>query len=211
MIIEKANCWEFRKCGREPGGVHIQDLGICPATTADKLNGMNGGMNAGRACWLIAGTMCGQVIKGTYAKKLHNCIKCDFYRGVDKISLLIVEDEAIIALDMAARLERLGYTVIAIVSTGEKAVSEAAASRPDLILMDILLPGNIDGIEAAEEIRSMYDIPIIFVTAFSNEDIMVRMNRTKHYGYLIKPVEEFELSPLIENGYFRFRLEKDLN
>ena len=79
---KKVNCWEFKQCGREPGGKHARDLGVCPSATESKLNGAHGGTNAGRACWIVAGTMCGGTVQGTFAKKFDSCEKCDFYKAV---------------------------------------------------------------------------------------------------------------------------------
>lgn len=80
----KANCWEHKKCGRQPGGHKAAELGICPVTTYSELNGAHGGKNAGRACWAIAGSLCGGKIQGTYAQKLHNCWRCDFMNAVKR-------------------------------------------------------------------------------------------------------------------------------
>jgi len=78
----KQNCWEFKKCGREPGGVKAKELGVCPSTIEPDLDGIHGGRNAGRACWVVAGSLCGGKIQGTYAEKLANCWKCDFMNAV---------------------------------------------------------------------------------------------------------------------------------
>jgi hypothetical protein len=80
----KLNCWEFKKCGRQPGGHKVAELGICPVTTYQGLNGAHGGKNAGRACWVVAGSLCGGQIQGTFAQKLHNCWRCDFMNTVKK-------------------------------------------------------------------------------------------------------------------------------
>jgi hypothetical protein len=80
----KVNCWEHKNCGRQPGGAKAQELGICPVTTYRELNGAHGGKNAGRACWTIAGSLCGGKIQGTYAQKLHNCWRCEFMNVVKK-------------------------------------------------------------------------------------------------------------------------------
>ncbi len=80
----KLNCWEHKKCGRQPGGHKAQELGICPVTTYTNLHGAHGGANAGRACWAIAGSLCGGKIQGTYAQKLNNCWRCDFMNAVKK-------------------------------------------------------------------------------------------------------------------------------
>ena len=82
--MKKKNCWEFKGCGREPGGKKAADLGVCPATTYEGLDGAHGGKNAGRACWAIAGSLCGGKIQGTYAQKLHNCWRCEFMNTVKK-------------------------------------------------------------------------------------------------------------------------------
>jgi hypothetical protein len=78
----KKNCWEFKKCGREPGGRRVHELGICPATKEARLNGVHGGYNGGRSCWVVAGSLCGGEIQGTFAQKFHNCNSCDYYNTV---------------------------------------------------------------------------------------------------------------------------------
>lgn len=79
---KKENCWEFMKCGREPGGKNVEALGICPAAVYEKLNGAHGGINAGRVCWIVAGTMCGGKVEGSFAKKYKDCRSCPFYQSV---------------------------------------------------------------------------------------------------------------------------------
>lgn len=81
---KKLNCWEFKNCGRQPGGKKTEDLGVCPAAIDERLHGVHGGKNAGRACWVLAGTMCGGLVQGTFAQKYKNCEVCDFYREVKK-------------------------------------------------------------------------------------------------------------------------------
>lgn len=76
------NCWEVKKCGRESGGAKVAELGVCPAATSTKTNGINKGKNGGRACWAITGTLCGGHVQGSYAIKLGNCMKCEFYSMV---------------------------------------------------------------------------------------------------------------------------------
>lgn len=80
----KLNCWEFKKCGRQPGGHKVNDLGICPVPIHAELDGAHEGKNAGRCCWVVAGSLCGGKIQGTYAKKLNNCWRCDFMNLVKK-------------------------------------------------------------------------------------------------------------------------------
>jgi hypothetical protein len=78
----KMNCWQVKKCGREPGGAKEAQLGTCPAATETSANGVNGGKNGGRACWALAGTLCGGKLQGSFAQKMANCMKCDFYKQV---------------------------------------------------------------------------------------------------------------------------------
>lgn len=80
--MEKRNCWQHKKCGRESGGAREGELGTCPASTEQRLDGIHGGKNAGRACWVIAGTYCDGKVQGTYAEKERNCLACDFHRMV---------------------------------------------------------------------------------------------------------------------------------
>jgi len=82
--MKKLNCWEYKKCGRQPGGHKASELGICPVTTLSKLDGVHGGENAGRACWAIAGSLCGGIVQGTFAQKLNNCWRCEFMNLVKK-------------------------------------------------------------------------------------------------------------------------------
>jgi hypothetical protein len=92
--MAKTNCWEFKKCGREPGGAKSKEMGICPATTEASCTGMNGGKNAGRICWAIAGTFCGGKVQGDFAQKSVSCMSCDFFKsvkqeeGAEKFNLL---------------------------------------------------------------------------------------------------------------------------
>lgn len=78
----KQNCWEFKNCGRQPGGAKAAEFGVCPASKEAKLTGTNGGKDGGRACWAIAGTLCGGKVQGSYAAKLGNCLACEFYKLV---------------------------------------------------------------------------------------------------------------------------------
>lgn len=80
--MSKRNCWEVKKCGREPGGALADELGICSAAIEERANGMNGGKNAGRACWAVTGTQCSENGCAGFAAKLWNCLKCDFYKSV---------------------------------------------------------------------------------------------------------------------------------
>ena len=83
-MTEAENCWNFKKCGRGIGGFNTKRLGVCEAALAEQLEGRNHGKNGGRACWAIAGTFCKGEVQGSYAKKITNCLKCEFYQLVKK-------------------------------------------------------------------------------------------------------------------------------
>ncbi len=80
--MTKQNCWEYKKCGRQQGGNNAEELGVCVASTEPRTNEINGGTNGGRACWALAGTLCGGKVQGTFAMKMANCMQCDFYQLV---------------------------------------------------------------------------------------------------------------------------------
>lgn len=80
--MSKQNCWEFKKCGRQPGGEKAAELGVCSAASDSSRNSTHGGKNAGRACWVVAGTLCGGKVQGTFATKVGNCMACEFYKAV---------------------------------------------------------------------------------------------------------------------------------
>jgi two-component system cell cycle sensor histidine kinase/response regulator CckA len=122
-------------------------------------------------------------------------------------NILLVEDERIVALDLASTLEELGYTIAASVNTGEAAVKQALKLRPNLVLMDIRLAGKIDGIEAAEQIRKEIDIPVIYLTAHSDEPTLARAKNTGPLAYLVKPFKSLELHCAIEIALHRQEME----
>jgi len=125
-----------------------------------------------------------------------------------KAKILIVEDEIIIALEIKATLKRLGYEVTSIVDTGENAIKNTSVDKPDLILMDIRIKGKIDGIEAAEIIRSQFGIPVIFSTAHLNEDKIDRAKITIPFGYLPKPIHEKDLKVTVEMALYAATIDK---
>lgn len=126
-------------------------------------------------------------------------------------SLLVVEDEVLVARDIKARLVRMGYDVIDTAARGHEAVEKALRLRPNLILMDINLRDEMDGVEAAIKIRESYDVPVIFCTAYSNEDTLERAKVSEPYGYVLKPFDNRELEINIEIALYKHRVEKDLS
>lgn len=127
-----------------------------------------------------------------------------------KKRIMVVEDEGITAMNISRILEGLGYIVTSIAVSGEDAVDAAAGDRPDLILMDIVLKGKMTGIEAAEKIRSIYYVPIIYVTAYSDESMLKRIKETEPTGYIVKPFEERELRAALEIAFYKHEMETRL-
>ncbi len=126
------------------------------------------------------------------------------------VLILIVEDELIVARDLEDTLLGLGYKKPIIVSTGEAAVEKAREHKPDLVLMDIMLGGKMDGVTAAGEIKSMFNIPVLYLTAYSNPEVLTRAKKTKPYGYILKPFEEKDLSTSIEIALYKNEIERKL-
>jgi two-component system, response regulator PdtaR len=128
---------------------------------------------------------------------------------MDKARILVVEDEAIVAMDIADTLRNIGHEVTDTVPSGEQAIASTKENRPDVILMDIGLKGEMDGIETAEKIRSQYCIPVIFLTAYADEKTLERAKITAPCGYLTKPFEETDLRIAVEVGLYRAKLESE--
>ncbi len=125
--------------------------------------------------------------------------------------ILVVEDEGIVAQEISSRLKHLGYEVICDIATGDEAVKKATEDRPDLVLMDIMLKGEMDGVEAAGLIRSRLGIPVIYLTAYGDDDTLERAKETGPFGFLLKPFEERELYTTIEVSLYKNRMEKELH
>ena len=122
--------------------------------------------------------------------------------------ILVVEDEHIVAMGIKKMLKSLGYQVTGIASTGEDAISKAESTFPDLVLMDIMLKGNIDGIETAREIITRFDLPVVYLSAYSDSKILERAKQTGPFGYIVKPFEEKDLHSSIEMALHRHAVEK---
>ena len=129
---------------------------------------------------------------------------------MSKATILIVEDEAIVAADLAGKLGQLGYEVAGIAAEGEEAVALACRLRPHLVLMDIWLEGPMDGIEAAEAIRRQHDVPVIYLTAHSDPATLARAKLTGPFGYILKPFEERELATQIEMALYKHQADRQL-
>ncbi|MGA1874784.1 MAG: response regulator [bacterium] len=127
-----------------------------------------------------------------------------------KERILIVEDEVLIAKGLKVKLENQGYGVCAMASSGGEAIQKVEELKPDLVLMDIVINGAIDGIEAANQIRARFGIPIIYLTAYSGKDVLDRAKITEPFGYLLKPFEDQELFANIEMALYKARMEARL-
>ncbi len=119
---------------------------------------------------------------------------------------LIVEDEILIAEELRERLSRLGFSVIAAVDSADEGIAIATRERPDLVLMDIRLKGEKDGVQAAKEIRQQVDVPIVYLTAHSDELTVNRAKATEHDGFILKPFQRRELQSTIEVAMQRHAL-----
>jgi len=127
---------------------------------------------------------------------------------MSKARIMIVEDEWIIANDIKNSLADMDYRVTSIAGTAEEAINQAEENMPDLVLMDIMLQGSMNGIEAAREIRGRFGIPVIYLTAYDNQYLVNQAKTTDNYGYLLKPFKDKELDIAIDMALHRDRLEK---
>ena len=129
---------------------------------------------------------------------------------MSKLQILIVEDVAIVSMDLRFKLEALGYSVPAVISSGEEAVDAVSRLHPDLVLMDINLSGEMDGIVAAAQIRDQIDVPVIYLTAYADEATLERAKLTEPFGYLLKPLDPRALQSAVEVTIHKHQIEKRL-
>jgi len=129
---------------------------------------------------------------------------------VTKATILVVEDEGIVAMDLQHRLINMGYSVPTVAASGQDALKKAAEVRPDLVVMDIRLRGDMDGIEVAEQIRDLLDVPPVYLTAYTDEDTLRRAKITEPFGYIVKPYDERTLRSTIEMALYRCQTERQL-
>src|SRR4026208_1642356 len=124
--------------------------------------------------------------------------------------ILVVEDQRPIAADIENTLQKLGYVVVGNVSSGEDAISTSDQVRPELVLMDVRLRGEMDGIHAAEIVRDRFNVPVVFLTAYADEETILRATKTTPFGYLVKPFNERELRATIEIAFYTHQMERTL-
>ncbi|WP_052309870.1 response regulator [Methanocella arvoryzae] len=128
-----------------------------------------------------------------------------------KEKVLVVEDEAIVQLDIKNRLINLGYDIVGTIAYGEEAVKKVSTDSPDIVLMDIGLKGKIDGIEAAKQIKAIHNIPIIYMTANSDYTTLQKSKITGPFGYILKPFDEREMRTTIEMALYKHKMDAELN
>lgn len=126
------------------------------------------------------------------------------------VKVLVVEDESIVALDIQHRLRAMGYDVVGLALTGPEALELVERTSPDLVLMDIRLKGPLTGIETAEQLRSRRDLPVIYLTAYTDQATLERARISEPFGYVVKPFEDRELSITIEIALYRHEVERQL-
>ena len=124
------------------------------------------------------------------------------------INILVVDDEPIVAMGLQVSLQQLGYCVTGLASTGEAALEKISGQHPDLVLMDIRIKGAMDGIETAEKIRAQFDIPVVFLSAFADDETLQRAKIAEPFGYIVKPFERRNLQTTIETACYKHQMER---
>lgn len=129
---------------------------------------------------------------------------------MSKANIMVVEDESIVSKDIQLTLKKLGYNVIGTATRGDKAIELALKIKPDLILMDIMLKGDVNGIRASKRIQKKLNVPIIFLTAYADENTLERVKVTQPYGYIIKPFKEIDIKTSIEMALYKHKKEMEI-
>lgn len=129
---------------------------------------------------------------------------------MEKLNIFIVEDESIVAKDIQNSLTKLGYNVVGTANNGKDAIEKITELMPDLVLMDIMIKGNMTGIEVSEKIRERMHIPVIFLTAYADEGTLSRAKITEPYGYILKPFKEIDLHSTIEMAVYKHQKDAEL-
>ncbi len=129
---------------------------------------------------------------------------------MEKLNIFIVEDESIVAKDIQNSLTKLGYNVVGMANNGKDAVEKIIEVKPDLVLMDIMIKGNMTGIEVSEKIKERINIPVIFLTAYADEGTLSRAKITEPYGYILKPFKEIDLHSTIEMAVYKHQKDAEV-
>lgn len=129
---------------------------------------------------------------------------------MEKLNIFIVEDESIVAKDIQNSLIKLGYNVVGIANNGKDAIEKILELKPDLLLMDIMIKGDLTGIDVSDKIKEKLNVPIIFLTAYADEGTLVKAKVTEPYGYILKPFKEVDLHSTIEMAYYKHQKDSEL-
>ncbi|MDO9000509.1 response regulator [Sediminibacterium sp.] len=129
---------------------------------------------------------------------------------MEKLKIFIVEDESIVAKDIQNSLVKLGYEVVGIANNGKEAIEKIIEINPDLVLMDIMIKGELTGIDVSEKIKEKVKIPIIFLTAYADEGTLAKAKITEPYGYILKPFKEIDLHSTIEMAFYKHQKDSEL-
>ncbi|MBS1651298.1 MAG: response regulator [Bacteroidetes bacterium] len=129
---------------------------------------------------------------------------------MEKLNIFIVEDESIVAKDIQNSLIKLGYSVIGISNNGKDAIEKITELQPDLVLMDIMIKGDLNGIDVTEKIKETHNIPVIYLTAYADESTLSKAKITEPYGYILKPFKEIDLHSTIEMAYYKYKKDSQL-
>jgi DNA-binding LytR/AlgR family response regulator len=129
---------------------------------------------------------------------------------MEKLNIFIVEDESIVAKDIQNSLTKLGYNVVGFANNGKDAIDKITEIKPDLVLMDIMIKGNLTGIDVSEKIKEKMNIPVIFLTAYADEGTLSRAKITEPYGYILKPFKEIDLHSTIEMAVYKHQKDSAL-
>lgn len=129
---------------------------------------------------------------------------------MEKLNIFIVEDESIVAKDIQNNLIKLGYAVLGIANNGKDAIDQIKDLNPDAVLMDIMIKGDLTGIEVAEQIKKFVNVPVIFLTAYADESTLSRAKVTEPYGYILKPFKEIDLHSTIEMAVYKHQRDAAL-
>jgi len=129
---------------------------------------------------------------------------------MDKLNIYIVEDESIVAKDIQNSLVKLGYNVVGISNNGADAIEKITELNPDLILMDIMIKGDLTGIDVSERIKEKLNIPVVFLTAYADEGTLSKAKITEPYGYILKPFKEIDLHSTIEMSVYKHKKDAEL-
>lgn len=129
---------------------------------------------------------------------------------MEKLNIFIVEDESIVAKDIQNNLIKLGYNVLGIANNGKDAIAQIKELTPDVVLMDIMIKGDLTGIEVAEQIKKHISVPVIFLTAYADESTLSKAKVTEPYGYILKPFKEIDLHSTIEMAVYKHQKDSAL-